>query len=137
MNPDLLESVRKIERDDENPYFEIVNGEIVMQRQKTVRSSILASRLAFELAGRGSANEAGYVVIRALFHFAKGPDLMRRPEVAFVSHLRWPRSRKMSADAIQWDVIPNLAVDIINPEDRVDESEARTADYFASGVELS
>jgi Uma2 family endonuclease len=137
MNPALLETVRKIERDDENPYFEIINGRIVMQRQKTVGASVLASRLAFELSRRGGANEAGYVVIRALFQLAKRPDLMRRPEVAFVSFERWPRSRKMSMDAIEWDVIPNLAVDIINPDDRAEETEARVADYFASGVELS
>ena len=137
MNPALLESVHRIERDDENPYFEIVDGEIVMQRQKTVGASLLASRLSFELSRRGGADEAGYVVTRVLFHLAKNPDLMRRPEVAFVSYKRWPKARKMSKDAIEWDVIPNLAVDIINPEDRADETEARVADYFASGIELS
>jgi Uma2 family endonuclease len=137
MNPALLEVVHKIERDDENPYFEIVDGRVVTQRQKTVGASHLASRLAFELSQRGEANEAGHVVIRVLFHFVKNPDLMRRPEVAFVSHERWPRSRKMLKNALEWDVIPNLAVDIINPEDRADEIEARVADYFAAGVELS
>ena len=137
MNPVLLETIRQIERNDENPYFEIVDGQIALQPPKTVFASVLASQLSFQLASRGRAHELGYVIIRALFQLSKSPDLMRRPDVAFVSTERWPRSRCFSHDAIEWDVIPNLAIDSVNPEDRAETIVQKIADYLAAGVEMA
>ena len=136
MNPALLDRVRMIERDDENPYFEIVDGAIVMQPQKTVVSSMIASKLAFRLGSLGKASESGYVVIRALYCLTKKPDLMRRPEVGYVSNERWPRSRCFSHEAIEWDAVPNLAIEIINPQDFAVTVVQKVDEYFRAGVEL-
>jgi Uma2 family endonuclease len=40
----------------------------------------------------------------------------------------------MSANA--WDVVPNLAIEVVSPTDSVEELEQKIAEYFRSGVQL-
>jgi Uma2 family endonuclease len=58
----------------------------------------------------------------------------RRPDVAFVSFDRWPQHRRIPRiDA--WEVVPNLAVEVVSRTDSVDYLVDKVADYFHAGVE--
>lgn len=71
----------------------------------------------------------------ALFHLPTPITNDRRPDVAFVSYERWAKNRPLPfTDA--WDVIPNLAVEVVSPTDKADEIEQRIAEYFRAGVQL-
>jgi Uma2 family endonuclease len=132
----MMERIAIIERDDENPYFEIVDREIEMQPPKTVYASVLASRLAYMLDSVGNASNKGFVVVRAVFELKPNNALWRRPEVAYVAHERWPLARALSYDAVAWDAIPNLAVEIISPDDRVATLFQKISEYFRASVQL-
>jgi Uma2 family endonuclease len=60
----------------------------------------------------------------------------RRPEISFVSFARWPAGRPMSLTAEAWDVVPDLAVQVISPKDLAGELVCKIAEYFQAGVRL-
>jgi Uma2 family endonuclease len=61
-------------------------------------------------------------------------DLKRRPDVAFESYERWPSAIVERAPA--WNVVPDLAVEIVNPTNLTEEIDHKVMDYFQSGVRL-
>jgi Uma2 family endonuclease len=60
-------------------------------------------------------------------------DLQRRPDVAFVSAERWPIGRRIPDDAA-WDVVPDLAIEVVSPTNTAAEVLARVREYFQAGV---
>jgi len=60
--------------------------------------------------------------------------LQRRPDAAYVSFNRWPRNREVQS-AAAWDVIPNLAIEIVSPSNGANEIVEKIEDYFSAGVE--
>jgi Uma2 family endonuclease len=65
-----------------------------------------------------------------------GPTVRRkrRPDVAFVSYERWPRQRRVPR-AEAWDVVPNLAVEVVSPSDGGADIVDKVSEYFGVGVE--
>jgi Uma2 family endonuclease len=68
--------------------------------------------------------------------FDLGPTVRRkrRPDVAFVSYERWPRQRRVPR-AEAWEVIPNLAVEVVSRSDRGNDIVDKVSEYFGVGVE--
>jgi Uma2 family endonuclease len=60
----------------------------------------------------------------------------RRPDVAFVSYQRWAKTRPMSRTVDAWDVVPNLAVEVVSPTNEATKLLDKIAEYFRAGVEL-
>jgi Uma2 family endonuclease len=61
-------------------------------------------------------------------------DLRRRPDVAFVSARRWPLERKIPLTG-DWAIIPDLAVEVISPNDLFEAVIAKVGEYFRVGVQ--
>jgi Uma2 family endonuclease len=51
-----------------------------------------------------------------------------------VSFQRWPRGRRVPS-AAAWEVVPNLAIEIVSPSNFANEVREKIEDYFLSGVE--
>jgi Uma2 family endonuclease len=66
----------------------------------------------------------------------KDPSRNRRPDLAFVSSDRWPADRPKSSRDNAWDVVPDLAVEVISPYDRANEQLKKVLEYFEAGVRL-
>ena len=94
----------------------------------------IASILAGFLAPFVRANRLGKVLNEMLFRIDPGTDLQRRPDVAFVSHDRWPRDRPAPREAA-WDVVPDLAVEVVNPSSSANEVIDKLHEYFQAGVQ--
>jgi Uma2 family endonuclease len=73
------------------------------------------------------------VISETLFVLDRDADLKRRPDVAFVSRTRWP-GRPQQTEA--WDVIPDLAVEVVSPTNTADEVLEKIDEYFRFGVRL-
>ena len=71
-----------------------------------------------------------------LFHLPEPLDRNRRPDVAYVSPDRWPRDRALPEEANAWDVVPNLAVEVVSPNDMAEDLQEKIAEYFQAGVQL-
>ena len=75
-------------------------------------------------------------MVEILFHLALPVDRNRRPDVAYASYERWPKNRAVDPDVNAWDVVPNIAVESVSPNDLVDGLATKIDEYFQAGVEL-
>ena len=114
------------------PLFEVIDGKI---EEKIVGSRELeiASILDQCLGGFARANRLGRVLSEFVFRINIPKDLQRRPDVAFVSHARWPFHRRVP-DLPVWDMVPDLAIEVISQSDSAFQVQDKIHDYFEAGV---
>ncbi len=79
------------------------------------------------------SRRTGRVVVEILFQLFALPKRERRPDLAYVSYERWPRDRPFPASAA-WDVVPDLAVEVVSPGNTAIEIIVKLDDYFRAGV---
>jgi Uma2 family endonuclease len=95
----------------------------------------VASTLAGYLWSFARQHRLGSVVTEMKFRLPAVPAIDRRPDVAFVSYERWPAARPVpSTDA--WEVVPDLAIEVISPTNLADEVLRKVSEYFRTGVRL-
>ncbi|AGA31555.1 Uma2 family endonuclease [Singulisphaera acidiphila] len=112
--------------------YEVVDGQVVEKAAMGAYPTWLASLLAQAMGAFTTAHKRGRVVVEMLFRLDN--DLQRRPDVAFVSHDRWPRGRQVPHEAA-WDVVPDLAIEVVSPTNTADEIMAKVDEYFRAGVQ--
>ena len=95
----------------------------------------LATELCGTLRNFAKQHDLGWAVQEMLFDLTAAVGRKRRPDVAFVSYERWPRRRPIPRTNA-WDVVPNLAVEIISATNQADDIVDKAAEYFRAGVEL-
>ncbi len=95
----------------------------------------IASQLHAYLANFARTENIGWAISEALFHMPAPINRDRRPDVAFVSYQRWAKNRPVPCDNA-WDVVPNLAIEVVSPTDKAGEVEEKIGEYFRAGVEL-
>ena len=122
--------------DDDNNAFELVNGELV---EKTMgwESSWIASELAALLRtecrrhrpslGWALGGEATYQC------FDDDPEKVRRPDASFIARGRLPGGRRPKGHC---RVAPDLAVEVVSPNDLYSHLEEKVAEYLGAGVRL-
>lgn len=121
----------------DDPLFEVVNGQIVELPNMSSYSSQLANDLVIALALHLNQTKSGTVLSEILFSIPikKDADNQRRPDVAYLSKERWPLSHR-APDTDPWPAVPNLAVEVLSPNDRIQEVTDKIHEYFEAGVEL-
>jgi Uma2 family endonuclease len=114
--------------------YEVVNGQIREKPPMGLFASLIASRLARHLGLHAETQRLGEVTVEALFRLRGTDSLQRRPDVAFVAAARYRGRPLMDVNA--WDVVPNLAVEVISPTNLAEEVLDRIGEYFGAGVEM-
>ncbi len=122
-----------ISEDDESLY-EVVDGQVVEQDAMGAYEIRLASLLLAHLETFVRAHQLGRAAQEMLFDLAPAMNRKRRPDVAFVSFQRWLKQRRIPRTEA-WEVIPNLAVEVVSPTNRVDDMLDKVVEYFQAGVE--
>ena len=61
-------------------------------------------------------------------------EVLADPDLAFVSFDRWPRGKPVLGTNA-WEVVPNLAIEVISPANGAHVVIEKIDDYFASSVE--
>jgi Uma2 family endonuclease len=117
----------------EAPLYEVVNGKKVELPPMATSSSRVASILGRKLGNHAEDQGLGRVLMETLHWIDETGNLKRRPDVSFVSYERWPKSRPIT-DEEAWDVVPELAVEVVSPSDKADDLLEKIEEYFASGV---
>src|SRR5215470_20002375 len=110
-SPSVLEqstaSIEDIER------YEVIDGVRVEREPMGAFETVLASWLCFLLNSFAVGKKLGLAANETLFVLNASRNLQRRPDVAFVSYTRWPAA--IVARASAWDVVPDLAVEVVSP----------------------
>jgi Uma2 family endonuclease len=121
---------------DGKDHYEVVNGRRVQTPRMGSYESCFASDLAYYLNDHFSQiGRLGRVVVELLFRIDVATDLQRRPDLAYVSFERWPSSKR-PAPKDAWNVVPDLAVEVVSDNNTANEIQAKIQDYFRSGVRL-
>ena len=118
---------------DEKSY-ELVDGQLV-ERDMGAESSSVAGELYFRLKLHCRDRELGlaWPADNGYQCFPHDPDLVRRPDVSFVRRGRLPGDVAPKG----WVKIPpDLAVEVVSPNDRVYALDAKLADYRKVRVPL-
>ena len=119
----------------DEPLYEIVNGQRVDLPPMSVYATWLASCLHGQLWSYARDKGLGWSVAEMLFVLDAEHNLRRRPDVAFVSTARWPLDRALPMTG-DWDVVPDLAVEVISPNDVFKDVLAKVREYFHYGVQV-
>jgi Uma2 family endonuclease len=113
--------------------YELVDGELVESNVSAV-SSLVATDIAYLLRGCFKASGLASVFIECGYTcFPEKPNQMRRPDVSCI------RSERLTAEHLEdgfLSIPPDLAVEIISPNDRVYDLEEKLADYRSAGIPL-
>ncbi len=113
--------------------YEIVSGQRVEQPPMSIRATWIASCLHGVLWPLATQRNLGWAVCEGLFILDRAKDLRRRPDVAFVSVERWPLERSLP-DTGDWPIAPDLAVEVISPNELFLDVVGKVAEYFSHGV---
>ena len=123
---------------DDTNHYEIIDGKRVQLPPRSVFAGLVTSRLLIDISVLGLAHNVGEPVANCLMRLphATDPDRCRRPDISFISFGRWPADRPLSRTADAWDVVPDLAVQVISPDDLAEELVTKIHEYFRAGVRL-
>ncbi len=137
MSSALLESPGPIYVGDRNDsMFEVVDGETVDLPEMSLYANTVALRLFTRLAAFAEANDLGQADHEILYNLNLPKPRNRRPDVSFVSYKRWPKDRPYPYTGNAQHVVPDLAVEVLSPNDTAEQIDEKISEYFAAGVEL-
>jgi Uma2 family endonuclease len=119
---------------DEDVLYEVVDDQVVELAPMGAYEVWIASVLVARMATFATQHQLGRAVQEMLFDLTVATGRKRRPDVAFVSFDRWPLTRRIPRTEA-WEVIPNLAVEVVSRTDSVDSIVDKIAEYFHAGVE--
>jgi len=114
--------------------YELVDGNLV-ERKMGSESSVIAGIIVTILSNFIRGKRMGYVAGADCSYqcFADAPDKVRKPDVSFVAAGRLPGDRPPKGHT---KIPPDLAVEVISPNDLAYEIEDKVAEYLAAGVKL-
>lgn len=112
--------------------YELVDGELVEKEPMGMEAAGCAAQLSGLLTVHCNARNAGWVFVEGPFTcYPDDPGKMRRPDVAFVRRGRFPGERPPKGCA---SVAPDLAVEVVSPNDLQSEVDRKVHEYLQAGV---
>ncbi|HZW32142.1 MAG TPA: Uma2 family endonuclease [Isosphaeraceae bacterium] len=116
-------------------FYEVVDGRFVENPPMGAKESVLAALLQELMGPFARANRLGRVVPETLFLIDRARKLKRRPDLAFISAQRWPLRRRVPRTEA-WDVVPDLAVEVVSQSNTADAVAIKIEEYFQAGVRV-
>lgn len=113
--------------------YEVVGNEVRELPPMGARQTQLAFNLARNVGNHAWNTERGLVQTEMLFLIDRARNLQRRPDVSFVSYGRWPKGKPVP-EKPAWEVVPELAVEVVSESNGANEIVEKIEDYFACGV---
>jgi Uma2 family endonuclease len=108
--------------------YEFVDGQPVEKEMPGARHSGICGRLAIRLGSFVEANNLGSIYPESSFQIGARE---RVPDLAFISAARIPPEGEPET---KWLVAPDLAVEIVSPNDFYERVHAKALEYLAAGV---
>jgi Uma2 family endonuclease len=110
---------------------ELVKGVIVTMPPPKAIHGIVQSRIDRKLGPFIDERRLGWIVTESGTVLDRDPDTVRGPDVAFYSITRQP-----TVPEDYFEIAPDLAVEVLSPDDRRSRVRAKIREYIAAGVRL-
>ena len=113
---------------DPDKLYEIVDGQPEEKEMPGAKHSGICARLAIELGVYLKVNQLGGLYVEGSFQIGANE---RIPDLAFVFAARIPPEGEPDT---KWPMPPDLAVEVISPNDLYEKVYAKVMEYLAAGV---
>lgn len=116
------------------PRYELVRGELRTMAPSGYEHGDVTLEIGASLRSYVQANRLGGVVAGDVgFRLTSDPDTVRAPDVAFI---RQERLREVGRPTGYWPGVPDLAVEVISPNDLYTEVEEKVAEWLEHGTRM-
>ena len=123
-----------LEMNEDHCRYELVRGELRQYPLNDAWHGQMSLHIVVALGSYVKAHNLGKVyVANTGFLIGSDPDHVRAPDIAFVRQERVAATGRRTG---YWPGAPDLAVEVISPNDRYTEVEEKVADWLAAGVQL-
>jgi Uma2 family endonuclease len=113
--------------------FELVDGQLV-ECEMSFESGWVTSLLAGILSAYALKHQSGGISTEATFQcFADDPNRVRRPDISFIQKSRL-RAEMLTGHV---RITPDLAVEVVSPNDSFFEVRQKVGEYLQAGVRLT
>ncbi len=113
----------------ESGRYELIEGELSEVSPSRRRHGIIQARISSRLLIFVESRRLGIVTTEEGYLFDRNPDTVFAPDVAFVSNTN------ITPEPELWsDVAPDLAVEIVSPNDRPGKIDRKVRIYLENGV---
>ena len=127
-----LVTAEELERfPDDDSRCELVAGRVIRMTPVGFQHGKVVARLMFLLSQHLDGRNLGVVLTEVGFKLAAGPDTVRAPDVAVIRQHRIPSPEPKGF----WNGPPDLAVEVLSPDDRSGDVREKVEEYLACGVQ--
>jgi len=117
---------------DDDQRYELVEGRLVRMRPVAFLHSRVVAQLMWLLMQHARPRDLGFVGTELGFKLRSSPDTVRAPDVSFIRASRVPSV----APSGFWTGPPDLAIEVLSPDDRPGDVRDKVDDYLATGVPM-
>ena len=114
--------------------YELSRGELVPMTPVGFQHAAIVGRLGKLLSLYVDEKRLGLVGPEGGFYLRRNPDTLRAPDVAFVSRDRLEKAGGVPIKFAEFP--PDLAIEVLSPEDTVSETQKKVEEYLTGGVSL-
>ena len=128
-----LVTAGELERFPDDDYrYELVEGRVVRMSPVGYPHGRVVARLLVLLDQHARPQNLGEAMTEVGFTLRTEPDTVRAPDVAFIRRDRIPAAKPRGF----WKGTPDLAAEVLSPDDRPAEIRAKVEEYLRFGVSL-
>ena len=113
--------------------YELSRGELIPMPPVHFQHGKIVIRFGRILDQFVEQHRLGAVGTEIGFRLARNPDTLRAPDIAFVAQSREPQGAAAFKFA---EIAPDLAVEVLSPEDSASDVLKKIEEYLAAGVHL-
>ena len=116
---------------DDGMNHELIEGVLIQVSRPKHRHGAIAARFAHFLNGFVIPRKIGQVTVESGYQLGQSPDTVVGPDAAFISNERLARQGEA-----KYPPAPDLALEIVSPNDTADEVDIKVSKYLAAGTRL-
>jgi Uma2 family endonuclease len=127
-------TAEELERFPDDDYrYELVDGRVVRMSPTGAVHGWLVMHFGAQLAQHVKSTGSGFVFTELGFRLSSSPDTVRAPDLSFIRRERLPDEGLPRGF---WQGPPDLAVEVLSPDDRPSDIRAKVAEYLKHHVPL-
>jgi Uma2 family endonuclease len=114
--------------------FDLIRGELICMSPAGLRHGVIASRIARAMGNHVSDGDLGEVPIAETgYMVSTDPPVVLCPDASFI------RSERLPQDDLPdgfFQQVPDIAVEVVSPSDRMSDVSAKVDEYILAGTPL-
>ncbi len=115
--------------------YELVRGELIEMPPASHEHGRVAARFGRRIGNFAEERDLGHgIAAETGVSIERNPDTMRAPDYGFISYERMAEPPPPRGYA---DVVPDLVLEVVSPDDRQPDIDAKTQMWLEAGVRLA